>query len=160
MMAPYRSASWGNAGATMLAVSGRQDPRALVRGAGAQPRTPVASGAPGHDDDRSAHQQTIVIVVEAVGRRGRFRAHLDGRVIVAASTQPFLDAARILIASGCDPGAVLEMRHQGKTAFAMRGPLRVGARFDVKDARFVGHRPRPDGHDKVDASFVDTADEP
>ncbi len=114
----------------------------------------------GHDDDRSAHQQTIVIVVEPVGRRGRFRARLDGRVIVAASTQPFLDAARILIARGCDPSAVMEMHHQGTTAFAMRGPLRVAARLDVKDARFVKHRPRADGHGKADASLVGAADEP
>jgi hypothetical protein len=125
-----------------------------------QRKTPAASGARGLDDDRSAHQQTIVIVVEPVGHRGCFLARLDERVIVAASSTPFFDAARILIARGYDPGVVLEMRRVGSTAFDLRGPLRVAARLDVKDAKFVKHRPHPDGHGKADASLVDATEAP
>jgi hypothetical protein len=44
---------------------------------------------------------TIRILVESVDRRGRSSASLpDGTVLVGSSRQPFLDAARVLIASG------------------------------------------------------------
>jgi hypothetical protein len=116
--------------------------------------------APEKSDGYAAVERPpIVIVIDSIGR-GRFRARLGGHVFVAASTQPLLDSARLLIAKGCDPVAVLEMRRAGSTAFDLRGPLRVVARLDVKDARFVKHRPRPDGHGKADASLMDAADAP
>jgi hypothetical protein len=55
---------------------------------------------------------TIRILVESVDRRGRSSASLpDGTILVGSSRQPFLGAARVLIASGyvswlesCRPG--------------------------------------------------------
>ena len=97
------------------------------------------------DGYAAVERPAIVIVINSVGR-GRFRARLDGCVIVAASAQPFLDSARILIAKGCDPGAVLEMRRAGSTAFDLRGPLRVAARLELKEGplRFVRHQDGPE----------------
>ena len=52
---------------------------------------------------------TIKIVLEAINRRGRSSASLpDGTVLVGSSRQPFLDAARVLIAAGYDPDSWLE----------------------------------------------------
>lgn len=117
-----------------------------------QRKIPAASAAPGPG--------TVVITIEPVGRHGRFRARLDERVIVAATTQPFLDAARILIAKGCDPSAVIEMRRAGSTDFDLRGPLGVAARLDIKDGKFVKYRPRPEGGGKADARLVDATEGP
>jgi hypothetical protein len=44
---------------------------------------------------------------------GLFEARVDGRLICARSRQPFLDAARVLLAEGVDPAAVIVMRHAG-----------------------------------------------
>jgi hypothetical protein len=58
---------------------------------GYQGATPYAISGSG---ERAAESQSpLVIVVELVGR-GRYRARLDGRVIVASSRQPFVDAGR------------------------------------------------------------------
>jgi len=101
------------------------------------------------------NSSTIVINVEPVGCR--FRATLDGRVIVSASSTPFLDAARILIATGCDQNITLAMFHVGAAEPALTGPIGVAARLDVKDARFVRYRPRDGWAAKADASLTDRA---
>jgi hypothetical protein len=100
----------------------------------------------------------IVILIEPVGRHGKFRATLDGRAIVAESSTPLLDAARILIAWGYNPGTVLEMHYVGAAEAALTGPISVAARLDVKDAKFVRHRSRAEGRAKADASLTDRAD--
>jgi hypothetical protein len=88
----------------------------------------------------------VVITVEAIDRLGRFRASLDGRIIIAASRQVFLDSARQLIDLGHDPSSILEMKHVGSDQFALRGPIGVAAQFDVvaraRGTAFV-RRPQP-----------------
>jgi len=69
-----------------------------------------------------------------------------------------LDAARILIARGYNPGTVLEMRHVGAAEAALTGPISVAAGLDVKDAKFVSHRPCAEGRAKADASLIDHAE--
>jgi hypothetical protein len=77
---------------------------------------------------------------------GRFQARLGrtGELLVASSRQPFLDAARVLIAKGYDPAAILEMKHEGNDIVTLRGPLLKAARLSVEEGangpRFVPFR--------------------
>lgn len=73
------------------------------------------------------------------GRRGYFDASLgDGRVIVRASRQPFLDAARRLLDLGYDPASVLSTG--GLTAqIGVAAKLRV--KEDRNGPRFVPYAP-------------------
>jgi len=76
------------------------------------------------------YQPPLIITVAPLGR-GRFRAEFHGRVIVASSRTPFVDAARVLIARGHDPNIVLAMQHVGDDAFALRAVLGIAARLAV-----------------------------
>jgi hypothetical protein len=76
----------------------------------------------------------VVIVVALVGRRGRFRAEIAGRVIVASSKQPVLDGARVLISEGYAPDIVLEMWHANATAFALRSTIGAAGKLTVDDS--------------------------
>jgi len=75
----------------------------------------------------------------------RFMASLDGRVLVQSSRQPFLDAARVLVGEGHDPGAMVAMRHVGSAEDAMRARLGVAARLTVAEAatRLARWKPHP-----------------
>jgi hypothetical protein len=86
----------------------------------------------------------IIIVVAPVGR-GRFRAQVDGRVLVEASTMPFLDAARVLAGEGADPATRIVMRHEGKDYDALTSTVGAAAGLDVANEYFVKHRPRKEG---------------
>ncbi|SRR6266567_8534353 len=79
----------------------------------------------------------IEIIVEPVGHHDRFAARLDGRVLVASSRQPFLDAARVLLREGHDPRSVLVMRHRGSSTESLHACLGVAAGLTVeeRDAR-------------------------
>src|SRR5262249_13046270 len=73
------------------------------------------------------------------GRRGYFDASLaDGRVIVRASRQPFLDAARRLLDLGYDPTRVL-------SSGGLTAQIGVAAKLRVKEdrngPRFVPYEP-------------------
>jgi hypothetical protein len=85
-----------------------------------------------------------LLIVEPVGRRGKFAARLDGRLLVRSSRTPFLDAARALIAEGVDPSTVLVTRHAGSEVDALRARLGVAAGLTVREDRgapeFVRHR--------------------
>jgi hypothetical protein len=72
-------------------------------------------------------------------------ASLDGRVLVQLSRQPLLDAARVLVGEGHDPGAIITMRHVGSATDALRARLGVAARLTVAEAatRFAGWKPHP-----------------
>lgn len=91
-----------------------------------------------------------MIIVTPTGKRpGRYDARLEDSVIVQASKQPFLDAARALIKGGADPSMILEMWHDGAMHFALRAPLAHAAKLTVEDRirggkppRFVPYRPR------------------
>jgi hypothetical protein len=59
------------------------------------------------------------------------------------SHQPFLTAARALLASGCDPETRLEMRHDGSAHAALTSTVGAAAKLTVQgDERF--HRWKPD----------------
>jgi hypothetical protein len=55
---------------------------------------------------------------------GRFKARLDGEIIVESSRQPLVDGARKLLEMGYPPTALLTMRHQAK-AFASFQPKAI-----------------------------------
>jgi hypothetical protein len=100
------------------------------------------------DLQRSANNrgdQPLVLIVERIGAGRAYRAMIDGRLIISTSSQPFLDAARILLAEGHDPNRKLEMWRPGKASWDLRGPLWAAAKLDVERGRFVRHREiRPD----------------
>jgi hypothetical protein len=82
---------------------------------------------------------TIVIVVAPCegGQRGGFSAHLEanGQLLVRSSRQPFLDAARELIAQGHDPSLTLIMRHRGSDVPALRASIGTASRLTVDEDR-------------------------
>jgi hypothetical protein len=67
------------------------------------------------DEAAAAERPALVIVVSPAGAPGRFEARLPGtdNLLAASSRQPFVDAARVLIAHGHDPGAAVVMKHRG-----------------------------------------------
>jgi hypothetical protein len=79
---------------------------------------------------------TIVLVVRCVGytntRGAMFEGTVDGRVVVT-SHQPFLDAARVLLSGGADPGDKLIMRHEGKDFDALSALVGVAAKLYVNE---------------------------
>jgi hypothetical protein len=96
----------------------------------------------------------IIISKEIEPRHGRFGASLpDGTVIVGSSRQPFLDAARVLIASGYDPDTWLEGWRAGATAFALRARLATAAGLTVDETRTVFARWKPFSRSAVSPSM-------
>ena len=69
-------------------------------------------------------QDRIVIVVREL-RAGKFEARLEG-------------SARVLLAEGYPPDALLIMRHAGREDDALRGPLGGAARLTIEES---GHGP-------------------
>jgi hypothetical protein len=55
--------------------------------------------------------------------------------VVPSSRQPFLDAARVLMAEGHDPGITTVMRHFGNTTDTLKAKLGVAARLSVDEGR-------------------------
>jgi hypothetical protein len=81
---------------------------------------------------------TIRIILKSVNRHCRSSASLpDGTVLVGASRQPFLDAARVLIAAGYDPENWLEGWRPGATAFELRARLGIAAGLTVDETRTI-----------------------
>jgi hypothetical protein len=96
---------------------------------------------------------TIKIVLEAIDRRGRSSASLpDGTVLVASSRQPFLDAARVLIAAGYDPDSCLEGWRVGASAFALRARLGAAAGLTVDEIKTVFAKWKPFSPSAVSSS--------
>ncbi len=83
--------------------------------------------------------RTVAIVIrETAMRRGQFEARLGagGRLLVASSTTPFLDAARALLKLGYAPDTILTMRHDGSTTEALRAPIGKAARLTTDGVYF------------------------
>lgn len=81
---------------------------------------------------------TIRILVEGAYRHGRSSASLpDGTVLVGSSRQPYLDAARVLIATGYDPDNWLEGWRPESTGFALRARLGMAAGLTVDETRTI-----------------------
>jgi hypothetical protein len=90
-------------------------------------------------NNRVCSNQPLVIVVDPVGHRGRFRGRLDGRVLVASSRTPFCDAARVLLAEGVASATRIVMRHAGSTTDAVTATLSAAAKLTVE---YGDHSPR------------------
>ena len=88
------------------------------------------------------HGGAILELVAMTLRSGRFEARLGDRT-VCVSSKPFLDAARVLLAEGGDPGTVLQMRHQGSATIALRSTVGAAAKLTIDEAgpRFAVWRP-------------------
>ena len=80
---------------------------------------------------------TIRIILKSVNRHCRSSASLPDGMILGASRQPFLDAARVLIAAGYDPENWLEGWRPGATAFALRARLGIAAGRTVDETRTI-----------------------
>ena len=82
------------------------------------------------------------IVVAHLGA-GHYEARLDGRLLCVAR-EPFLEAARVLLAEGMDPETRIGMWRVEDSYPSLTAKLRVAAKLDVKEdptPRFVRHRP-------------------
>ena|SRR6187402_3348162 len=77
------------------------------------------------------------ILVTPAGR-GEFAAHLDGRLLHKSTHQPLLDCARILLKEGADPGAKIEMRHNGADHVALWGVIGMAAKLRVRETTRTG----------------------
>jgi hypothetical protein len=97
--------------------------------------------------DSLPKSRTVVLVVAERARRdGKYSAHHNGRLVVANSTQPFLDAARVLLAQGLDPGARYVMRRSPDGSDALISTLGQAAKLAVREddrvgPMFVRHQP-------------------
>ena len=95
-----------------------------------------------------------IIIGKEIKGHGVFGASLsDGTELVASSRQPFLDAARVLIASGYDPDSWLEGWRPGAAAFALRGKLGIAAGLTVDETKTVFARWKPFSRSAVSSSI-------
>ena len=91
----------------------------------------------------SAVDHLIIIVTPTPKQPSYFDACVEGGcVIVRASRQPFVDAARVFINHGVDPSASLEMRHHGSAHCALRATLAHAAMLAVEERKVGGKPPR------------------
>jgi hypothetical protein len=122
--------------------------------------TPEAQRRKANARQHSNSPATIKIVLEAINRPGRSSASLpDGTVLVGSSRQPFLDAARVLIAAGYDPDSWLEGWRPGATAFALRARLGIAAGLTVDETKTVFAKWKPFSSSAV-ASSIDHSEIP
>jgi hypothetical protein len=95
----------------------------------------IITAAPAHD--RDGHRLP-----------GRFDAVTDGKVLVAATRQPFLDGARALLAEGANPQATIILKHPGSETVCLRARLGAAAKLTVEESNrgkptFRRWKPRP-----------------
>jgi hypothetical protein len=97
-----------------------------------------------HGDTATCHEAFLELVVAPASQAGKFEARLTGRTL-CVSTTPFVDSARVLLAEGVNPAAVLTMRHEGSDTFALRSRLGSAAGLTVQEStgspRFATWRP-------------------
>jgi hypothetical protein len=67
--------------------------------------------------------------------RRLFDGTVDGQQIVSRTTQPILDAARILLREGTDPATQLVMRHEHQSYDALRSTIGAAAKLTVTTVR-------------------------
>ena len=75
---------------------------------------------------------TIRITLEPATAAGRYRAMLDGRLLVT-SREPLYAAARVLLAEGVSPDEVLEAQHASSPIVAMRSTVGEAAKWTVEE---------------------------
>ena len=74
---------------------------------------------------------------EAGRSHGTFDAYLGERLLTT-SHQPFLEAARVLLAEGVDPATPLVMRHAGSQTDSLKGTVGAAAKLTVEETRTAG----------------------
>ena len=90
----------------------------------------------------------IRIIVYPIGG-GRFRGFREntGEELVRSSRQPFLDAARTLLAAGVDPATKLVMRHRDTDYDTLTATVGTAAKLTVDERSsktvFRPYRERP-----------------
>jgi hypothetical protein len=73
---------------------------------------------------------------KACSTRGQlFDGHVGDRLVVSRSTQPLLDACRVLTGEGVDPSTRVVMRHEGQDYDALRSTVGAAAKLRVAEAR-------------------------
>jgi hypothetical protein len=78
----------------------------------------------------------MITVKPTPSRPGCFAARLgDGLVLVSASKQPFVNAARQLLDLGHEPTTLLVMRHAGSDTDCLTAQIGVAAKLRVKEGR-------------------------
>lgn len=87
---------------------------------------------------------TIVLVIAERARRdGKYSAWHDGELILDGAKEPFLDAARVLLARGFDPEARYVMRRSADSPDALVSTLGKAAKLIVEDGADGVPRFRP-----------------
>lgn len=81
-------------------------------------------------------------IVASPAERGRYHAHLDGRLLTTSYT-PFFAAARILQAEGVLPQEPLTMTHEGSDVVCLTSTVGEAARLTVEDGKNSGPLLRP-----------------
>jgi hypothetical protein len=84
---------------------------------------------------------------KAYSTRGQlFDGHVVGRLVVSRSTQPLLDACRVLAGEGVDPSTRLVMRYEGQDYDALRSAVVAAAKLAMEEGKrrpiFRPWRPR------------------
>ena len=100
----------------------------------------------------------MIITVKPVDRYGTFAAYLGERLLVT-SHQPFLEAARVLLAEGVDPVTPMVMRHAGNQTDSLKGTVGAAAKLMVEETRTIGPvlrkwRPNPYRKDPIESVVV------
>jgi hypothetical protein len=94
----------------------------------------------------SSGTQTATPVIGPIAGRSRWYTVRHGGQLVGRIRSRFVDGARARLAGGFPPHTVIELRHAGIDAIAMRAVLGVAACLKVTDHRFgrsVRHRKAP-----------------
>lgn len=66
-------------------------------------------------------------------RGALFDGKVNDRTIVTRSTQPLLDAARVLLADGVEPSTRIVMRHAGSMVDALISTIGAAAKLTVEE---------------------------
>lgn len=108
----------------------------------------------------SAPPTVALILTPVPGRPSYYRAtDAAGRVVVPASRQPLLDAARALAASGMPPATIVTASHRGSAIVAMRATLAEATPWTIEESDRGGLRRRRWKPFQGAAAFRDGADE-
>jgi len=103
----------------------------------------------------------LMLIVKPSGysTRGQlFDGFVDGRLVVSRTTQPLLDACRVLLGEGVDPATRMVLRHAGQDYDALRSTVGAAARLTIEE----GERPptfrrwKPSPHAAVTPSVRQT----
>ena len=85
--------------------------------------------------NQSLTTTVTITIAPIVGRRGRFTAWQDGRLL-CRSLHPICDGARALLGSGYSPDTLLIVKNLGTGITAATATIGAAARLRVNDMRF------------------------